>query len=76
LRETQEKIEEMKIRIQQARSPELKAGLASILAGLQGQLPQTSSSAGSVDAANTDEEKANNESDDTDSNVAYDSTEE
>jgi uncharacterized protein (TIGR02452 family) len=76
LRETQEKITEMEIRIQQARSPELKAGLASILAGLQGQLPQTSSSTGSKDTANTDEEEANDESDDTDSDVAYDSTEE
>jgi uncharacterized protein (TIGR02452 family) len=76
LREIQEKISEVKIRIQQARSPELKAGLASILAGLQGQLPQTSSSSRSKDTADTDEEDDNDESDDTESDVAYDSTEE
>jgi uncharacterized protein (TIGR02452 family) len=76
LRETQEKIDEMKIRIQHARSPELKAGLASILAGLQGQLPQTSSSIESEDAASADDEEATTEPDDTDSDVAYDSNEE
>jgi uncharacterized protein (TIGR02452 family) len=76
LRETQEKIDEMKVRIQQARSPELKAGLAAILAGLQGQLPQTSSSTESKNLADTDEEEANDEFHDTDSDVAYDSTEE
>jgi uncharacterized protein (TIGR02452 family) len=76
LRETQEKIDEMKLRIQQARSPELKAGLSSILAGLQGRLPQTSSSTGSKDAADTNEEEADIGTDDTDSDVAYDSTEE
>jgi uncharacterized protein (TIGR02452 family) len=76
LRETQEKIDEMKVRIQQARSPELKAGLAAILAGLQGQLPQTSSSTESKNIADTDEEEANDEFHDTDSDVAYDSTEE
>jgi uncharacterized protein (TIGR02452 family) len=76
LRETQEKIDEMKVRIQQARSPELKAGLAAILAGLQGQLPQTSSSTQSKNLADTDEEEANDKFHDTDSDVAYDSTEE
>jgi uncharacterized protein (TIGR02452 family) len=76
LRETQEKIDEMKVRIQQARSPELKAGLAAILAGLQGQLPQTSSSTESKNLADTGEEEANDEFHDTDSDVAYDSTEE
>jgi uncharacterized protein (TIGR02452 family) len=76
LGETQEKIDEMKVRIQQARSPELKAGLAAILAGLQGQLPQTSSSTESKNLADTDEEEANDEFHDTDSDVAYDSTEE
>jgi uncharacterized protein (TIGR02452 family) len=76
LRETQEKIDEMKVRIQQARSPELKAGLAAILAGLQGQLPQTSSSTESKNLADTDEEEANDKFHDTDSDVAYDSTEE
>jgi uncharacterized protein (TIGR02452 family) len=76
LRETQEKIDEMKVRIQQARSPELKAGLAAILAGLQGQLPQTSSSTESKNIADTDEEEANDKFHDTDSDVAYDSTEE
>jgi uncharacterized protein (TIGR02452 family) len=76
LRETQEKIDEMKVRIQQARSPELKAGLAAILAGLQGQLPQTSSSTESKNIADTDEEEANDEFHDTDSDMAYDSTEE
>lgn len=39
LREMQEKIADMRLRIQQARSPELKAGLSSILASLEGQAP-------------------------------------
>lgn len=40
LREMQEKIEEMHLRIEQAKTPQLKAGLMSILAGLESQVPQ------------------------------------
>jgi len=50
LREMQEKIAEMQLRIQQARSPELKAGLTSILAGLEGQVPKTAAPVESDDS--------------------------
>ncbi|KAM0722708.1 hypothetical protein Q7P37_002149 [Cladosporium fusiforme] len=40
LREMQEKIAEMQIRVQQAKTPQLKAGLTSILAGLESQVPK------------------------------------
>lgn len=79
LKEVQEKVAEMKARIQLARSPELKAGLASILAGLEGQLPQSGEHAESEDASETDGDDDSAEEEDEDnseSDVAYGSTEE
>jgi uncharacterized protein (TIGR02452 family) len=69
LREMQEKITEMRSRIQQARTPELKAGLSSILAGLEGQVPKA---AGSDVLADSEVDSDDND-DDSDSDAAYSS---
>ncbi|KAI6087670.1 hypothetical protein F4821DRAFT_102555 [Hypoxylon rubiginosum] len=42
VRELRDKIREMELRIEQARTPQLKAGLNSVLAGLRSQLPSDS----------------------------------
>ena len=70
LREMQEKIAEMQIRIQQARSPELKAGLTSILAGLEGQVPKSAVAAGSDLSVDSD---SDSDDDGSDSDAAYSS---
>ena len=69
LREMQEKIAEMHSRIQQARTPELKAGLTSILAGLEGQVPQATK------VSEDPETNSDDNSDDSDSDAAYSSQE-
>lgn len=77
MREMQEKIYEMKLRIEQARSPELKAGLTSILASLEGQMPQHSDLTESGHATTTsDDDDSGTGTDDSDSDSACDSTEE
>jgi uncharacterized protein (TIGR02452 family) len=74
--EMQEKIAEMKSRIEQARSPELKAGLTSVLVSLKGQVAESSIGAESEHAATeTDEEEVESVDDSSDSDIAYDSTE-
>jgi uncharacterized protein (TIGR02452 family) len=72
LREMQEKIAEMRSRIQQARTPELKAGLTSILAGLEGQVPKAVDSAGSDVPADSEVESDDNDNE-SDSDAAYSS---
>jgi uncharacterized protein (TIGR02452 family) len=72
LREMQEKITEMRSRIQQARTPELKAGLISILAGLEGQVPKAADPAGSDDSADS-EVDSDDDDDESDSDAAYSS---
>lgn len=69
LREMQEKIAEMHSRIQQARTPELKAGLTSILAGLEGQVPKATK------VSEDPETNSDDNSDDSDSDAAYSSQE-
>jgi uncharacterized protein (TIGR02452 family) len=69
LREMQEKIAEMHSRIQQARTPELKAGLTSILAGLEGQVPKATK------VSEDPETHSDDNSDDSDSDAAYSSQE-
>ena len=64
LREMQEKIAEMHSRIQQARTPELKAGLTSILAGLEGQVPKVAAADSTVSDELDDSGSDNDESDD------------
>lgn len=84
LREMQAKISEMKSRIEQARSPELKAGLASILASLESQLPQQERSDRLEDEESSDDDDSVDDlddasepsDDDQDSDAAYDSLEE
>jgi len=71
LREMQEKIAEMQIRIQQAKSPELKAGLISILAGLEGQVPKTAAPAGSDHSVDSD--SGTDDDEESDSDAAYSS---
>jgi uncharacterized protein (TIGR02452 family) len=75
LREMHEKIAEMKLRIEQARSPELKAGLTSILASLESQIAGSSAAPGSEHMATTSDENDSGATDE-ESDVAYDSTEE
>ncbi|KAM0709048.1 hypothetical protein Q7P35_003084 [Cladosporium inversicolor] len=77
LREMQEKIAEMKSRIEHAKSPELKAGLISILTSLEGQVAESSNADGSEHveiASDGNESESGDES--ADSDVAYDSDEE
>lgn len=77
LREMQEKIAEMELRIDQARSPELKAGLTSILASLQSQVAGISVVAKSEDGeTGSDGGESESGEDSSDSDGAYDSTEE
>jgi uncharacterized protein (TIGR02452 family) len=71
VREVREKVAEMKVRIQQARSPELKAGLVSILAGLEGQLPKGSEEATTA-GEDTDSEIGGDDNS-SDSDATYDS---
>ncbi|KAK7753226.1 hypothetical protein SLS62_004745 [Diatrype stigma] len=40
LRELREKIQQLELQVQQARTPQLKSGLGSVLAGLRSQLPE------------------------------------
>lgn len=76
LREMQEKIADMRLRIQHARSPELKAGLSSILAGLESQATATvSNGCDPAGGAKSDETDADDDND-SDSDIAYDSREE
>lgn len=69
LRELQEKIADMRLRIQHARSPELKAGLSSILTGLEGQAPDkvpaehVSAGGNTSDEASTDVDDSDSDSD-------------
>jgi uncharacterized protein (TIGR02452 family) len=72
LREMQEKIVEMHSRIQQARTPELKAGLTSILAGLEGQVPKTATTA-SAGSENSQGSDSGSDDDESDSDAAYSS---
>ncbi|KAM0693028.1 hypothetical protein Q7P36_007585 [Cladosporium allicinum] len=69
LREMQEKIAEMHCRIQQARTPELKAGLTSILAGLEGQVPKATK------VSEDPETNSDDNFDDSNSDAAYSSQE-
>ena len=69
LREMQEKIAEMHSRIQQARTPELKAGLTSILAGLEGQVPKATK------VSEDPETNSDDNFDDSNSDAAYSSQE-
>ena len=74
VREMQEKIAEMKLRIEHAKSPELKAGLTSILASLQAQVAESPIAAASEHTATTsDDDESGSEYDGSDSDVAYDS---
>jgi uncharacterized protein (TIGR02452 family) len=72
LREMQEKIAEIRSRIQQARTPELKAGLTSILAGLEGQVPKAADPVGSGVSADSEVESDDNDNE-SDSDAAYSS---
>jgi uncharacterized protein (TIGR02452 family) len=72
LREMEEKITEMRSRIQQARTPELKAGLTSILAGLEGQVPKAADPVGSDVSADSEIDSDEND-DESDSDAAYSS---
>jgi len=77
LREMQEKIAEMKLRIEHAKSPELKAGLTSILASLEAQVAESPIAAEAEHTASaTDDDEGGSEDDISDSDVAYDSNEE
>lgn len=76
LRELQEKIREMQIRVQQAKSPQLRAGLVSILEGLESQVPKQGDSH-DVDVkqnSDTDSVGGGIDSGSSDSDAAYDST--
>lgn len=77
LREMQEKITEMKSRIEHAKSPELKAGLTSILASLEAQIAESLITDGSERTATaSDGDESESGDDSSDSDVAYDSNEE
>lgn len=77
LRETQEKIAEMKLRIEHSKSPELKAGLTSILASLEAQVAESPIATGSEHGATAyDDEESGSDHGSSDSDVAYDSNEE
>lgn len=76
LREMQEKIAEMKSRIEHAKSPELKAGLTSILASLEAQVAESPIAVESEHAATASGDNESGFDDDSsDSDVAYDSSE-
>jgi uncharacterized protein (TIGR02452 family) len=72
LREMQEKIAEMHSRIQQARTPELKAGLTSILAGLEGQVPKAATTTATGGDISQDSDSGS-EDDEPDSDAAHSS---
>lgn len=76
LREMQEKIAEMKLRIEHAKSPELKAGLTSILTSLEAQVAESPIAVESEHAATaSDDDESGSDDDSSDSDVAYDSSE-
>jgi uncharacterized protein (TIGR02452 family) len=77
LREMQETIAEMKSRIEHAKSPELKAGLNSILASLESQVAESSVAAESEHTATaSDSDESGPDDDSSDSDIAYDFNEE
>lgn len=77
LREMQEKITEMKARIEHAKSPELKAGLTSILASLEGQVAESSITNGPEHATiSSDVDESGSGDDSSDGDAVYDSNEE
>jgi uncharacterized protein (TIGR02452 family) len=77
LREMQEKIAEMRSRIEHAKSPELKAGLTSILASLENQVADSSITAGSEHTAtSSDDDESELGDENSDGDIAHDSNEE
>ncbi|KAL1585311.1 hypothetical protein WHR41_05806 [Cladosporium halotolerans] len=76
LRELEEKIREMHVRVQQAKSPQLRAGLVSILEGLESQVPKQGDSSDVEGTQDSDTDSAGEETDtdSSDSDAAYDST--
>lgn len=61
LRELREKIQQLELQVQQARTPQLKSGLGSVLAGLRSQLPENPVPLNDHDLPGSDHEKEGDE---------------